>query len=93
VVIGDGSMAVDADQTEEFGQQAIGLRVTGRYFVRDAVHWLAESEDLSAIPPREFDDPPLELSKAHLRWNRFFVFFGPTLVLVAGLMVWYLRRG
>ncbi len=93
VVIGDGNMAVDADVTEAVGVQAMGLRTSGRYFVRDAVHWLAEAEDLIAIPPREFDDPPLDLSKAQVRWNRFFVFFGPALVLVVGLMVWYLRRG
>lgn len=94
-VFGDGSLARDADLLEDQGVQVQGgrLRTAGTYLVRDAVHWLTDSEDLISIPPKEDKDPPIQLERKQIAWNRFFVLLGPILPLAIGLWVWYLRRG
>ncbi len=94
-VFGDGFLACDADLFDDQNVQVQGgrLRTAGTYLVRDAIHWLTDSEDLISIPPKEDKDAPIQLERKQIAWNRFFVLLGPILPLALGLWVWYLRRG
>lgn len=61
--------------------------------LRQAVAWLAESEDLLAISPNLPADRPLRLTDARLAYARLVSVVGvPALFLLAGTLVWALRR-
>ena len=62
--------------------------------LRQAVAWLTETEDLVAISPNLPRDRPLRLTDARVGYARVLsVGVVPGLFLVAGAMVWALRRG
>jgi len=84
MVVGDVDFASDAFLDEAGNAQ----------LVRQAVAWLAESEDLVAISPNLPADRPLRLTDARLTYARLLtVGVIPALFLLAGALVWALRRG
>jgi len=84
IVVGDVDFATDA---------AIG-EAGNAQLLRQAVAWLAESEDLVAISPNLPADRPLRLTDARLAYARLLtVGVVPALFLLAGALVWALRRG
>lgn len=62
--------------------------------LRQAVAWLAESEDLLAISPNLPADRPLRLTDDRLTYARLVTIGGvPALFLLLGALVWAVRRG
>jgi ABC-type uncharacterized transport system involved in gliding motility auxiliary subunit len=62
--------------------------------LRQSVAWLAETEDLLAISPNLPSDRPLRLTDARLTYARLVSVGGvPALFVLAGALVWALRRG
>ena len=62
--------------------------------IRQAVAWLTETEDLVAISPNLPTDRPLRLTDARADYARVLsVGVVPGLFLLAGAMVWAVRRG
>jgi len=83
VVVGDVDFATD-DLLGEAGNAQL---------VRQAVAWLAESEDLVAISPNLPADRPLRLTDARLTYALLVTVGGiPALFLLAGALVWAVRR-
>ena len=83
VVVGDVDFA-----TNDFIAEAGNAQL-----LRQAVAWLAESEDLVAISPNLPTDRPLRLTDARLTYARLLSVAGvPALFLLAGVLVWALRR-
>lgn len=83
VVVGDVDFA-----TNDFVAEAGNAQL-----LRQAVAWLAESEDLVAISPNLPADRPLRLTDARLTYARLLSVAGvPALFLLAGVLVWALRR-
>ena len=84
VVTGDVDFATD-DFIAEAGNAQL---------LRQAVAWLTETEDLVAISPNLPRDRPLRLTDARADYARVVsVGVVPGLFLVAGAMVWAVRRG
>lgn len=84
VVVGDVDFATNVALGEAGNAQ----------LVRQAVAWLAESEDLVAISPNLPTDRPLRLTDARLTYARLLAVGGvPALFLLAGALVWAVRRG
>lgn len=83
VVVGDVDVATN-DAIAEAGNAQL---------LRQAVAWLVESEDLLAISPNLPADRPLRLTDARLAYARGVSVVGvPLLFLLAGTLVWALRR-
>lgn len=83
VVVGDVDFA-----TNDFVSEAGNAQL-----LRQAVAWLAESEDLVAISPNLPSDRPLRLTDARLTYARLLTVGAvPALFLLAGMLVWALRR-
>jgi ABC-type uncharacterized transport system involved in gliding motility auxiliary subunit len=83
VVVGDVDFATN-DAIAEAGNAQL---------VRQAVAWLAETEDLLAISPNLPADRPLRLTDARLAYARAVTVAGvPALFLLAGAFVWAIRR-
>jgi len=84
VVVGDVDLAAD-DAVGEAGNAQL---------LRQAVAWLTESEDLVAISPNLPADRPLRLTDARLAYARLLTAaVVPALLLLAGVLVWAVRRG
>ena len=84
VVTGDVDFATD-DFVGEAGNAQL---------LRQAVAWLTETEDLVAISPNLPEDRPLRLTDARADYARLLsVGVVPGLFLLAGAMVWAIRRG
>lgn len=90
VVIADPLFAVNGDLVVA-GRRL--PRLANHHFVRNAVHWLAEAEDLIAIPPKDQTPPVLSPSKQQVAWNRLLAVLGPVIPLFIGMAVWFMRRG
>lgn len=83
VVTGDADFASN-DFIDEAGNASL---------LRQAVAWLTETEDLVAISPNLPKDRPLRLTDARITYARVLtVGVIPALFLLAGAMVWALRR-
>lgn len=83
VVVGDVDFA-----TNDFIAEAGNAQL-----LRQAVAWLAESEDLVAISPNLPTDRPLRLTDDRLTYARVLTVGGvPVLFLLLGTLVWALRR-
>ena len=83
VVTGDADFASN-DFIDEAGNAGL---------LRQAVAWLTETEDLVAISPNLPKDRPLRLTDARIAYARVLtVGVVPALFLLAGAMVWALRR-
>lgn len=87
VVVGTISQAIN------YFQASPALNGAGADFLRNAVSWLIERENLVSISPK----PP---EQRYFQWNRnketlffwFCLFLLPGVCLGAGLLVWFLRR-
>jgi ABC-type uncharacterized transport system involved in gliding motility auxiliary subunit len=83
VVVGD----VDFATNDAIGQAG------NAQLLRQTVAWLAETEDLLAISPNLPADRPLRLTDARLAYARAVTVVGvPALFLLAGLLMWAIRR-
>ena len=89
-VIGDDEFVLNRGLMTSAGEFS---RADNREFVRNAVHWLSEAEDLISIPPKDDQPQPLQLNKKQIAWNKLFCFLGPLLPLVIGVSIWFVRRG
>ena len=84
VVVGDVDFATN-DAIAEAGNAQLLRRTVG---------WLAETEDLLAISPNLPADRPLRLTDARLAYARAVTVVGvPALFLLAGILMWAVRRG
>lgn len=85
LVVGDGEFFVD--------QKGGGDR-DNLLFFQNMVDWLVQDEDLIAIRSREVTDRPIKpVSEPGKRLIKYANLFGsPVLVVLAGLLVWQLRR-
>jgi ABC-type uncharacterized transport system involved in gliding motility auxiliary subunit len=60
----------------------------------NAVNWLAEEEDLVAVPPKSVEDRRIEMTAKQAKFTLYItVFFIPMMVLIFGLTVYFQRRG
>jgi ABC-type uncharacterized transport system involved in gliding motility auxiliary subunit len=90
-VIGDDAFALNQGLLTADGREF--SRADNREFIRNAIHWLSEAEDLISIAPKDDQPQPLTLNKKQIAWNKLFCFLGPLLPLVIGVSIWFARRG
>lgn len=90
VVIGDERFAVNG-RIQLYGGQS--ERTPCWAFARNCIHWLAESDDLIAIPPKSDTPETITPTKSQMAWSRLFTILSALIPLVIGTIIWFVRRG
>lgn len=89
----EGARLVVVGDSDFLTQNIRNISPVGIVFALKSIAWLAKEDKLVSIPPKEPTDRRMVLSGGQLKLTIILIFLVPVLILLAGIVVWVMRRG